>query len=112
MGGFVNPFLNFPGGNPFPTPFPPTKTVAFPQQATYVNMPLNLHHPSMQQWDLSLERQLGRDWLASATYVGNKATHLYSSEEVNPAVYGPGATLTNTNQRRVLYLLNPAAGAY
>jgi hypothetical protein len=112
VGGFVNPFLNYPGGNPFPTPFPPTKNVIFPQQATYVNMPLNLHHPYMQQWDLSVERQIARDWLASATYVGNKATHLYSSEEANPAVYGAGATLTNTNQRRVLYLLNPAAGAY
>ncbi len=112
VGGFANPFLNYPGGNPFPTPFPPTKNVIFPQQGTYVNLPLNLHHPYMQQWDLSLERQLGRNWLVSATYLGNKATHLYSSEEVNPAVYGAGATLTNTNQRRVLYLLNPAAGAY
>jgi hypothetical protein len=111
-GGFVNPFSTYPGGNPFPTPYPPSKNSVFPPQATYVNMPLNLHHPYMQQWNLSLERQLAGNWLVSATYLGNKATHLFSSEEVNPAVYGPGATLANTNQRRVLSLLNPTAGAF
>lgn len=50
--------------------------------------------------------------LASATYVANKATHLYSSKDVKPAVYGPGAAVGNTNQRRVLYLMNAAAGEY
>ena len=32
--------------------------------------------------------------------------------EQNPAIYGPGATLGNTSQRRFLYRLNPAAGIY
>jgi len=111
-GGFANPFATYPGGDPYPTPYPPSKNAIFPQQGAYVNQLLNTHHPYMQQWDLSLERQVGRDWLMSATYVGNKATHLYSSEEANPAIYGPGATVANTNQRRLLYQLNPAAGAY
>jgi hypothetical protein len=111
-GGFSNPYAGYPGGNPYPTPYPPSKNSVFLQQGTYVNMPLNLHHPYMQQWDLSLERQVGHNWLVSATYVGNKATHMYSSEDANAAIYGPGATVGNTNQRRLLYLLNPAAGAY
>src|SRR5207302_2153931 len=51
-------------------------------------------------------------WLATVSYLGNKATHLYAGTESNPALYAPGATLGNTNQRRVLSLLNPAAGAY
>jgi hypothetical protein len=111
-GGFANPFLGYPGGNPFPTSIPPTKEVAFITSGTYVTLPLNLHHMYMQQWDLSLQRQIGSDWLVSASYVGNKAVHLRASYEQNPAIYAPGATLGNTNQRRLLYRLNPAAGVY
>jgi hypothetical protein len=71
----------------------------------------------MQQWNLSYERQLGKDWMVSATYVGNKTTHLWIGTELDPAVYIPGtcagaacSTTANTNQRRVLYLANPLTG--
>jgi hypothetical protein len=67
----------------------------------------------MQQWDFSYQRQIGANWMISATYVGNKSTHLRSSNEANPAIYIPGkSTVANTSTRRLLYLLNPAAGAY
>jgi len=111
-GGFANPFLGYPGGNPFPNQFPPTKNVAFNMLGTYTSLPLNLHHMYMQQWDLSLQRQVGSNWLISASYVGNKAVHLRAAYEQNPAIYVPGATLGNTNQRRLLNLLNPVAGSY
>ena len=112
-GGFANPFAGFPGGNPFPSPFsPPNKNATYNLQGAYVNLPLNLHHPYMQQWDLSVQRQMGANWLVSATYLGNKTTHLRSSNEQNSALNVPGATLTNTNQRRILYILNSTAGAY
>jgi hypothetical protein len=111
-GGFVDPYLGYPGGNPFPFPYPPIKSAPFPQQGAYINFPLNLTHPYTQKWTLSVQRQFGKDWLVSATYLGDKGTHIRSSTEMNPAVYGPGATLANTNQRRILYLINPAAGAY
>ena len=112
-GGFANPFLGVPGGNPFPTPYPPPKNAPFSQEGTYINLPLNLHHMYMQQWDLSVGRQLGGNWLLSAAYMGNKATHLRSANELDPAVYIAGkSTVANTNQRRLLYLINPAAGAY
>ena len=110
-GGFANPFLGYPGGDPFPNP-PPSKNVPFNPLGTYTTLPLNLHHMYMQQWDLSVQRQMGSDWLVSASYVGNKAVHLRAAYEQNPAIYGPGATVANTNQRRLLYLLNPAAGVY
>ena len=111
-GGFANPFLGYPGGNPFPLPTPPAKDATFITSGTYVSLPLNLHHMYMQQWNLSLQRQLGNNWVVSASYVGNHAVHLRASFEQNPAVYGPGATLGNTNQRRFLSRLNPTAGAY
>jgi hypothetical protein len=114
-GGFSNPYQGYPGGNPFPTAYPPSANAVYNTQGTFINLPLNLHHMYMQQWDLSYQRQLSGDWLVSATYLGNNAMHLRASNEANPAIYNPApgaSTLTNTNQRRLLYLLNPAAGAY
>lgn len=112
-GGLTNPFLTYPGGDPFPTPYPPTRDSTFPLAGLYINFPLNLHHMYQQQWDLSYQIQLSANWLASASYLGNKATHLRTSTEQNPAIYIPGvSTLANTQQRRLLNRLNPVDGAY
>lgn len=112
-GGFVNPFAGYPGGDPYPLPYPPSPTSVFPIGGSYINLPLNLHHPYMQQWDLSLERQFRGGWFVTANYIGNKATHFRSGTEENPATYIPGSSTTgNTAKRRKLYLLNPTAGAY
>lgn len=111
-GGLVEPFLGYPGGNPFPFPYPPAKSSIFPQQGAYINFPLDMTVPYTQKWSLSVQRQLSADWMVSAAYIGEKGTHYRSSIEGNPALYGPGATLANLNQHRVLYLMNPTAGAY
>ena len=112
-GSFANPLAAYPGGDPFPTPYPPTKNAVFNTAGTYVNLPLGLHHPYMQQWDLSLQRQLGSDWVVTADYLGNKATHLRAGTEQNPAIYFPGnSTVKNTQARRTLNQINAAAGAY
>ena len=112
-GGLADPFLGYPGGNPFPTPYPPSANSQFPAAGQYITFPLNLHHMYHQQWDLSYERQVGHDWLVTAAYLGNKATHLRGSVEMNPAVYIPGAsTVSNTQQRRLLTLINPTQGAF
>ena len=117
-GGLSNPYQGYPGGNPFPLPFPPVKTAPFPPEGVYVVQPINLRPTYMQQWNLSYERQVGKDWMVSVSYVGNKTTHLWIGTELDPAVYIPGtcngqpcSTTGNTNQRRVLYLANPAFGA-
>jgi len=112
-GGLANPYLGYPGGNPFPTPLPPSSNATFPTAGQYINFPLNLHHMYHQQWDLSYQRQLAADWLVTVAYLGNKATHLRASVEENPAVYIPGAsTVSNTQQRRMLTLLNPTQGSF
>jgi hypothetical protein len=75
-------------------------------------MPLKIHPTYMTQWNVSYQRQLSANWLASATYLGNKTTHVWSAEEINPAVYIPGKSTTgNTSTRRLLYLQNPTAGS-
>lgn len=117
-GGLSNPYAGYPGGNPFPLPSVPAKTAAFPAEAFYYSYPLHAHPTSVYQWDLSIERQLANNWLISATYIGNKSTHIWTGEDVDPAVYMPGtcngapcSTTSNTNQRRILYLINPTAGS-
>jgi hypothetical protein len=114
-GGFTNPFSAYPGGDPFPNPYPPIKTAPFNTAGTYINLPLGLHHPYMQQWNLSLQRQLGSDWVVTADYLGNRGVHLRAGTEENPAIYIPGAgksTIANTQSRRTLTQLNAASGAY
>jgi hypothetical protein len=58
-----------------------------------------------------VQRQVG-EWLFAGSYLGNKSTHLWTGREANAAVFGAGATLGNTNQRRVLYLLNQTQGQF
>jgi hypothetical protein len=110
-GGLTNPYQGFQGGNPFPQVFPPPKDVAFPPFGVYVNIPLNVKPTYVQLWNVSYQRQLTGNWLVSANYLGSKTTHLWLATEANPAAYlGPSSTTGNTNQRRVLYLIDPAKG--
>jgi hypothetical protein len=117
-GGFTNPYLGFPGGNPFPRPFPPPKDTTFVPEGAYYNYPVEGRPTYMLQWDASFQRQLTNNWLVSATYIGNKTTHIWTGEEANPGVYIPGmcngapcSTEANLNQRRVLSLINPVTGS-
>ncbi|MGH9327476.1 MAG: carboxypeptidase regulatory-like domain-containing protein [Terriglobia bacterium] len=126
-GGLTNPFLGYPGGDPFPTPQPPPKDVGFVQEGAYWNYPENAYPTSMWQWNLTYQRQLGNNWLVSASYMGNKTTHLWTGEDVDPGTYipgncqagqygltepGPCSTTANTNSRRLLDRLNPTYGSY
>ncbi len=117
-GGFTNPFLGYPGGNPFPSPNPPSKNQAFPSAASYYTYPTNGHPTYTNEWNLSYELQPFKDWVISAAYIGNATTHIWTGEDIDPGVYIPGmcngspcSTTANTNQRRVLYLQNPVAGS-
>jgi hypothetical protein len=75
------------------------------------------------QWNLSVQKQVGTDWLVSATYLGNETSHMWTSKYINPAVFlglGPCtlagvqyptcSTTGTTNQRRRLSLANPVTG--
>jgi Carboxypeptidase regulatory-like domain len=117
-GGFTNPWTTgyrYPGGNPFP----PTGAY-FPQYPLWITLPLNLKPVTMYQWNATYQRQFGGNWLASVSYMGNKSTHLWVGQELNPAIYSPsvcaqftgGCTTSNTNQRKVLAQLNPSQGQY
>jgi hypothetical protein len=110
-GGFADPYLGYPGGNPFPALNTGWATQPFPAFGVYVNTPLHTEPTSLQQWNVSVQRQAG-DWLVAASYLGNHSSHLWRATELNPAVFGPGATIGNTPARRVLELANPVQGQF
>jgi hypothetical protein len=121
-GGFSNPYQGYPGGSPFPT----NGKALFPNNGVYINMPINPKSTYVANWNISYQRQFWKDWVFSATYLGNKTTHLWIAGEVNPAIYVPGnctagqygltaagpcSTTGNPNFRRILYNANPTLGA-
>jgi len=72
--------------------------------------PPAFHIPQLFTWTMRLERQIGKDWVLSAAYLGNKGTYLSIGMQDNPAIYTPGvdakgqplSTVANTQQRRVV----------
>ena len=134
-GSLSNPYVAYPGGNPFPQPYPPSKTSAFfPTAASYFLFPVTMKPSYTQTWNVTLQKQFAGNWEVQLGYLGNHVVHIPSGNEENPATYipgnwsGPGScgALTiapgpngtacsgtgNTNQRRVTALANPVAGAY
>jgi hypothetical protein len=90
--------------NPFP-PFAPVDLnpdvpFSFPMPYAYFQEDWGVGYS--QAWNLTVEQQVATDWLLRIAYVGNKGTHLQTFRERNAAVYGPGATVPNTNARRPL----------
>jgi len=95
---FADPY----NGNP-----PPANTFATP--LTNLTLAPNLPLPYAQDWDLNLQRSLGKDLLLEVGYVGTKGTKLPRFIEANPAIYLPGfdslgnplSTPGNADQRRI-----------
>jgi hypothetical protein len=117
-GGLTSPYAGYPGGNPFPSPNTPSKAQTFPTAGSYYSYPINGHPTYTNEWNLSYELQPAKNWVISAAYLGNKTTHIWTGEDINPGVYIPGtcngapcSTTANSNQRRVLFLQNPVAGS-
>ena len=82
LGGLDDPWTGYPGGNPFPQVL--TKNVAFPPGATFNTLDADFRPPYVNQWNVSLQRQIGSDWMATANYMGNTTIHLSRTREANP----------------------------
>lgn len=66
----------------FPSPFPSNLFV--PGLANFYDVfPLHYIDPTVQEWNLTLERTLGHDIGLRLTYMGNHGTHLDSQEDMN-----------------------------
>ncbi len=124
VGGFDDPFLGYPGGNPFPAPTD-NKSRLFPQFPGLVTVPYNTKSTYTSTWNLSIQKQLGQNFLVSGAYIGSQTAHLWVQDELNPATFFPGgpctingvtynpcSSATNTNQRRRFYMERPADGQF
>jgi len=88
---FQNPYAGrvVPGANSFVRP------------ATVFALDVDAKPPSVQNWNVGVQRSLFGKYLLEARYVGAAGRHLPRNVEANPAVFGPGATAQNADRRRV-----------
>ncbi len=109
-GQFSNPFANYTLNGRTGDPFP--GATVFPTEGAYISIPPEVPPTYMMQWNLSYQRQISANWVATANYMDNASRHIWGATDVNYAVPLPGATTGNENQRRLTYLANPAEGQY
>ena len=109
-----NPYAGppFNGASPFPYAPPTTpegaKTVTFAPFANLVTWDAGFATPYTGQYNLSVQREVARDWVLEGAYVGSFSRKQFFSHNINPAVYIPGvdagnnplSTIANTQQRR------------
>ena len=75
------------GGLPLFTPDNPYPSAKGSASVAPVGINRDFVLPYNQQWNLTIERELGKKTLLTLQYVGNKGTHLFRSINVN----GPGS---------------------
>lgn len=92
---WVNPYSGFPV-NPQTDP-----SRDFPCPCLVIGFSPDNRTPYAQHYNLSVQRQLNRNLVAELGYVGSLGRKLAGYLEANPAIPGPGATLANTQQRRL-----------
>ena len=88
-----------------------SRRIRFPQPTTVLTVESGMRPPYAQKWNFCDSAvRCGSGYLVDVRYIGTKGTRLPRMIEANPAVYGPGATADNADQRR-LYAGCHAPGA-
>ena len=107
------------------TPVQTNRNTRFPAFGEMGSIDPDINSPRVQQWNVSVERQLGTNWGASVSYIGSHSDRFWGSAELNQGQYLGSGPCTingvaypvctvpgNLNNRRELYLLNPAEAQY
>jgi outer membrane receptor protein involved in Fe transport len=104
-GNAINSLSNPYAGttNPFPGSTNPPKNTQFVLPDVAYMYTTGLRNAQLQSWNLTVERKLPGQFVVRTAYAGSKGTHLASLREGNAAVFAPGATTSNTDERRPLY---------
>ena len=90
--------------NPFPpfAPVHPTASTTFILPIGYQYFDPHWHIGHTRGYNFTIEHQFAGNLVARASYVGTQGRDLQAFSEMDPAIYGPGATSSNTNSRRHL----------
>src|SRR5207253_1569257 len=72
-----------------------------PLTNAFVNSPVDTKHPTTNFWTLSVQRELGHDYIVEAGYSGNRSYHGVAQGQANPPV------LTAAQAATVIASLNP-----
>ena len=86
IGGLDDPWVGFPGGDPFP--LEATQDVNFPRSVQFAILDSDFKAPYVHQYNVSIQRQIGREWMATANYMGNSTIHLLNVRDANPIIDG------------------------
>jgi hypothetical protein len=100
-----DPFGSAGQPNPFPpfAPVHPSASTTFIPPIAYQFFDPHWHIGHTRGFNFTIEQQIARNLVMRASYVGTQGRDLQAFDEMNPAIYGPGATTSNTNNRRPLY---------
>jgi carboxypeptidase family protein len=120
-GGLDAPWGGYPGGSPFP--YFVDKNAPFVPRGLFLTQKDNMKTLNVYSWNLSLQQQIGTEWLVSGTYIGTRTLHVWGQYPINPAVllgfgpctldgvaYATCSTAANTDARRILSLERPRDG--
>jgi hypothetical protein len=118
-----DPWQGFAGGNPFPSDW--RKDAKFFEGSVFIATPPGIASTYVNSWNFGIQRQIARDWLVTANYLGSETTHAWGVKALNPSTfltpqthpalftgpntcvlegvtYTPCNTVNNVNQRREL----------
>jgi len=102
-------FTGFGGGSPN------TSSPVFSGNAInyfFVSVPLHWIVPTTQQWNLTVQRELGGNWALEVGYVGSKGTHLRSAFDPEQATLATAANpLTVKAQNGTAYTITQSTQA-
>jgi hypothetical protein len=100
---FSNPYANFAGGvSPFTATYNPSNVhLILPNSVEGINP--NYQWPYSYQMNLSIQRQLSKDFAVTVSYIGNLSHDLPMDYDDNAPVYSPTQTTANEATRRPLY---------
>jgi hypothetical protein len=121
-----NPWANTPGGDPHP--IFPTANAEYVPFGAFGTMDPDINSPRVQQWNATVEQQLGSSWGVSASYLGSYSDRLWAQTALNNGVFlglgpctlntatGPRSfpvcsTTANLNERRKMSLEDPIKSA-
>jgi outer membrane receptor protein involved in Fe transport len=87
--------------NPYGNSAPPFGTGNFVQPATVLTVDQLARPPYAQNWNISIEHVLGKNYLLDVRYVGNKGTRLPRMIEADPTLYNPNVNANNVDRYRI-----------